>query len=198
MNEFFSHYAEIMSDPAHMAAEITFMILIDVLFIGLTVPLIKRMIKRHDAKEHAKPEEKAGLFLPRFTVDKFEEGEVELLEGGRPTGKFVRYGMPLANNKDNTFDDCKIWDPEKVLDGTIVRTLKQLNTCETCAYTRDTLDRFWFPSSQGSGFRMWICPKCRGDNFASEPELAAALPDKFAEVMSANRAFREWVDEPFS
>ena len=46
-------YLHIVSDPAHMAAEITFMLLVDVLLLGLVWPFIKRAIRKHDRENHA-------------------------------------------------------------------------------------------------------------------------------------------------
>ena len=47
MVEFLHHYREIMTDPAHLAAEVSLMLLIDVLFLGLIWPLIRKAI-RHE------------------------------------------------------------------------------------------------------------------------------------------------------
>lgn len=46
VGDFFDHYFEIVSDPAHMAAEITFMLILDVVFLGLMWPLMKMAVKR--------------------------------------------------------------------------------------------------------------------------------------------------------
>ena len=50
----FEEYLHIMSDPAHMAAEVTFMILIDVILLGMALPLFKRAIRKHDKEVHGK------------------------------------------------------------------------------------------------------------------------------------------------
>ena len=46
MGEIWHHYIEIMSDPAHLLAEVSLMLLIDVLFLGMVWPLMKRAIHR--------------------------------------------------------------------------------------------------------------------------------------------------------
>lgn len=52
-----SEYLEIMSDPAHMAAEFTFTLIFDVLIVGIIWPLICRAIKR----EHLKIDREHGV-----------------------------------------------------------------------------------------------------------------------------------------
>lgn len=57
MGQFLHHYAEIMTDPAHFAAEITMMLLVDALFLGLIWPQLRRSIDRraqirHHAVDH--------------------------------------------------------------------------------------------------------------------------------------------------
>lgn len=42
--EVLREYAHIMADPAHLLAEISLMLLIDVLFLGLIWPLVKRRV----------------------------------------------------------------------------------------------------------------------------------------------------------
>ncbi len=45
-------YLHIVTDPAHLAAEITFILFTDVL-IGLVLwPLAKRAVRRHDTEHH--------------------------------------------------------------------------------------------------------------------------------------------------
>lgn len=46
MAEFLRHYAEIVTDPAHFLAELSFTVLIDLLGLGMLVPLAKRWIRR--------------------------------------------------------------------------------------------------------------------------------------------------------
>ena len=51
MGEVLHHYVAIMSDPAHLMAEVSLMIIVDVLFLGLIWPLIKnRLGKVVDAR----------------------------------------------------------------------------------------------------------------------------------------------------
>lgn len=54
MNEFWHHYAEILSDPAHLAVEVTLMLIVDGLVLGLLWPFAKRAVRRHDATVHGK------------------------------------------------------------------------------------------------------------------------------------------------
>lgn len=46
MTEFWHHFTEIVTDPAHAAAEIFFMLVIDGLLLGVVVPLLKRSLTR--------------------------------------------------------------------------------------------------------------------------------------------------------
>lgn len=52
MSEFLAHYVEILRDPAHLAVEVTLMVLVDGLFLGLVWPFAKRAIRRHDRQVH--------------------------------------------------------------------------------------------------------------------------------------------------
>lgn len=52
MGQFLQHYTEILTDPAHLAAEITMMLLVDVLFLGLIWPLLRRAIDRRVQTRH--------------------------------------------------------------------------------------------------------------------------------------------------
>jgi hypothetical protein len=61
MNEFLHHYAEIMSDPAHFFAEISNTIIIDVLFLGLVWPLVKRVVDRRIRHEHLRIDAEHGV-----------------------------------------------------------------------------------------------------------------------------------------
>ena len=55
--DFWSEYLHILSDPAHMMAEITFMLIIDVIVLGAVWPLMKKAVHRTVEKrvqeEHA-------------------------------------------------------------------------------------------------------------------------------------------------
>lgn len=44
--EILREYAHLMSDPAHLMAEVSLMLIIDVLFLGLLWPLIKRRLSK--------------------------------------------------------------------------------------------------------------------------------------------------------
>lgn len=46
-DEFLHHYWEILSDPAHLAVEITLMLVVDILFLGLVWPLLSRWVRNH-------------------------------------------------------------------------------------------------------------------------------------------------------
>jgi hypothetical protein len=61
MNEFLHHYAEIMSDPAHFFAEVSNTIIIDVLFLGLIWPVIKRLVDRRIRREHLRIDAEHGV-----------------------------------------------------------------------------------------------------------------------------------------
>lgn len=43
-------YGHLMSDPAHLLAELTLMLIVDVLFLGLIWPVVWPMMKRRLAK----------------------------------------------------------------------------------------------------------------------------------------------------
>ena len=61
MNDFLHHYVEIVSDPAHAAAEITFMLLIDVLVLGLLWPMVRKAIDRRIHAEHLAIDAEHGI-----------------------------------------------------------------------------------------------------------------------------------------
>ena len=46
------HYWEILSDPAHLLAEVTLMLLVDVLFLGMIWPFLRRSVDRRIRHEH--------------------------------------------------------------------------------------------------------------------------------------------------
>lgn len=50
MDHFLEAYLELMSNPAHLAVEGTFFLLIDIILLGIFVPLFKRMVRREHAK----------------------------------------------------------------------------------------------------------------------------------------------------
>lgn len=57
MIEFLHHYGEIVSDPAHVAAELTFIVVIDGLILGLLAPLARRLVRR----EHNRLDREHGV-----------------------------------------------------------------------------------------------------------------------------------------
>lgn len=61
MESFFEHYWEIMSDPAHLAAEVSLMLLVDVLFLGLIWPLIRAYVNRKIRKAHRELDAEHGV-----------------------------------------------------------------------------------------------------------------------------------------
>lgn len=61
MGEFLHHYTELMSDPAHMAVELTFILVIDGLFLGLIWPLIRKAINKRVEREHAVLDKEHGV-----------------------------------------------------------------------------------------------------------------------------------------
>ena len=48
----FDQYIELLSNPAHWAFEITLIVLIDIILLGVAWPIIKKMIRRHDNVVH--------------------------------------------------------------------------------------------------------------------------------------------------
>lgn len=52
MNEFFHHYTEILTDPAHLAVEVTLMLVVDVLFMGMIWPLLRAYMDRRLHQQH--------------------------------------------------------------------------------------------------------------------------------------------------
>jgi hypothetical protein len=65
LHEVARHYAEIMTDPAHLLAEVSLMLLIDVLFLGAVWPLVKglvdRRVNRRVAREHKVIDDEHGV-----------------------------------------------------------------------------------------------------------------------------------------
>jgi hypothetical protein len=58
---FLSEYWEILSNPAHMAVEITLMFLIDVLLLGLLWPLVRRFIDAKLRRQHEEFDREHGI-----------------------------------------------------------------------------------------------------------------------------------------
>lgn len=61
MNEFLHHYREIVTDLPHLAAEVTFVIVIDVVFLGIVWPFMKRRWSRALRREHAAIDAEHGV-----------------------------------------------------------------------------------------------------------------------------------------
>jgi hypothetical protein len=62
MHKFWEEYLHILSNPAHLAVEITLMILLDVILLGLIVPFLKRSISTSLLREHARIDKEHGIF----------------------------------------------------------------------------------------------------------------------------------------
>jgi hypothetical protein len=61
VSEFLSHYAEILTDPAHLAVEITLMLLVDGIFLGLLWPLMRRALESRIRREHLAIDAEHGI-----------------------------------------------------------------------------------------------------------------------------------------
>jgi len=61
MGEIFHHYTELMTDPAHMLVELTFIVVVDVLFLGLLWPLAKRSVNKRVKAEHRVLDQEHGI-----------------------------------------------------------------------------------------------------------------------------------------
>lgn len=65
-----SEFLHILTDPAHLAAEVTLMFLVDFVFLGLMWPFATRWVKRHDRIHHGgqvKPKVSyRGYGIPRY------------------------------------------------------------------------------------------------------------------------------------
>lgn len=64
MNEFLSHFGELVSDPAHLAFEVFTTLVIEGLLLGLLWPLVKRHFHRDIRQEHQRIEAEHGLVHP--------------------------------------------------------------------------------------------------------------------------------------
>ncbi len=58
---FLAEYWEILSNPAHMAVEITLMFLIDVILLGLLWPLVRRFIDAKLRRQHEEFDREHGI-----------------------------------------------------------------------------------------------------------------------------------------
>lgn len=61
MNDFFHHYIEILRDPAHLAVELTLMLLVDVLVLGLLWPWVRHAINKRIHAEHQTIDREHGI-----------------------------------------------------------------------------------------------------------------------------------------
>ena len=61
MNDFLHHYVEILSDPAHLAVEVTLMVLVDIIFLGSVWPFIKRHFHKDLAEQHQVLDREHGI-----------------------------------------------------------------------------------------------------------------------------------------
>jgi hypothetical protein len=58
---FFAEYMSILTDPAHVAVELTFLVLIDGLLVGLLWPLIQRFLDARLRKQHEEFDREHGI-----------------------------------------------------------------------------------------------------------------------------------------
>ena len=61
MSEFWHEYLHIFLDPAHLSAEVTFTIMVDVLFLGLVLPFINKLINNKIRREHKRIDAEHGV-----------------------------------------------------------------------------------------------------------------------------------------
>lgn len=61
MNAFLDHYVELLSDPAHLAVEVTLMIVVDGLMLGLLWPAVRKLIDRRVTRTHREVEPHCGI-----------------------------------------------------------------------------------------------------------------------------------------
>jgi len=58
---FFAEYVSILTDPAHVAVELTFLVVIDGLLVGLLWPLIQRFVDAKLRKQHEEFDRDHGI-----------------------------------------------------------------------------------------------------------------------------------------
>jgi hypothetical protein len=58
---FFTQYYELLTNPAHIAFELTLMLIVDVLLVGLLWPLIRKLIDAKLRKQHAAFDREHGI-----------------------------------------------------------------------------------------------------------------------------------------
>ena len=58
---FFAEYIAIMTDPAHMAVELTFLVVVDGVLVGLLWPLIRRFVDARLRRQHEQFDREHGI-----------------------------------------------------------------------------------------------------------------------------------------
>lgn len=58
---FFAEYVSILTDPAHVAVELTFLVVIDGILVGLLWPLMQRFIDLRLHKQHEEFDREHGI-----------------------------------------------------------------------------------------------------------------------------------------
>ena len=58
---FFEEYVSLLTDPAHIALELTFLVTVDLLLVGLLWPLIKRFLDVKLHKQHEQFDREHGI-----------------------------------------------------------------------------------------------------------------------------------------
>lgn len=58
---FFTEYFDLLTSPAHIAFELTLMIIIDVILLGLLVPAVRRYVNYRLQKQHAELDAEHGI-----------------------------------------------------------------------------------------------------------------------------------------
>jgi hypothetical protein len=61
MGEILHHYTEMITDPAHTLVELTFILVVDVIFLGLLWPLAKRAVNKRVNAEHKVLDQEHGI-----------------------------------------------------------------------------------------------------------------------------------------
>lgn len=61
MDHFLHEYASILADPAHTAVEATFTIVVDILFLGIVWPFIRRHFHRDLLEQHQVIDREHGM-----------------------------------------------------------------------------------------------------------------------------------------
>lgn len=77
---FLKEYWSILTDPAHVAVEITLMILLDGLLLGLLWPMIRRYVNRKLHQQHEILDAEHGIQHHDDHVHRAGEDEVECVD----------------------------------------------------------------------------------------------------------------------